>query len=139
MKMKYLATALILLITSLSVSAQLPSFGDMSKNTIQFGYTCGFTGTPPEYRVTLNNLVEAKDSATIEGWLTSMVPEIQVYGVEGIYQLMEKGVEFEASVFERIDELSQYHTKIKTCAGCILRDERMSTIIASLQKRYKQV
>jgi len=137
--MKYLATALIFSLTSLSLSAQLPSFGELSKNTIQFGYTCGFTGMPPEYRVTLNNLVEAKDSATIEGWLTSMVPEIQVYGVEGIYQLMEKGVAFDASVFERIDELSQYNTKIKTCAGCILRDETMAILIASLQKRYKQV
>ena len=137
--MKYLVSLFSIFLFSFSATAQLPSFGGATKNTIQFGSSCGFAGMAPEYRLTLNNLVEAKDSATIEGWLTSMIPEIQVYGVEGIYQLMEKGVEFQSSVFERIDELAEMKTKIKTCTGCILRDENMATVIASLQRRYKQV
>lgn len=92
---------------------------------ITYGSHCGIVGRDPEYRVKLDKAVLAKDTSLLKKWLSSTYVELQVYGVDGFYQLKQKGLAPSPKVLKMIEAIKHKKDEIITCSGCMYFDQEI--------------
>lgn len=91
-----------------------------------FGYSCGFSGTPPEQRLAILELLKSEDYDAIRYILRGDNPTGRVYAAEALYWLDRNGYEVAESDWAVINTMrssKSYHT---VCYGCIRSQERFS-------------
>jgi hypothetical protein len=91
---------------------------DLFKNDIAYGFGCGIAGTPPEQREQLKKLVEQKDIKTLDSWLISPTTELQIYAIDGFFQLKESGYKLTVEELAWINFVKKKRGKAYTCGGC---------------------
>jgi hypothetical protein len=84
-----------------------------------YGTACDADGAPPRMRYIQALLVEEKDIATLNNWLASANSEKQVYAVDGLYQLKQKGYILTAEQERLIGIIKNKRGTISVCRGCI--------------------
>lgn len=84
-----------------------------------YGFGCGWAGTEPVKRNELNFLLSKQDYQIISQWLRSMNPEIQAYGLEGMYMLSKSGLKLTLKDIEIMEYLVNKPFNIYACRGCI--------------------
>jgi len=104
------------------------------RSDIVYGSHCGFTGTNPQFRDKLISAVERKDTTELVSWLHSSSVEIQLYAIEGIYTLSEKGTDFNTKIFTQIDLVEKKQGTASTCSGCSFWDTKITEIVHNIKK-----
>lgn len=112
-------------------------FEDLFRKDIVYGASCGFAGSDPEYRVALNTLVKERDLYALKQWLSSAHAELQLYAIEGILILKQRGMEVDERTLNLIDEVGKKEGNAYTCSGCFYSPERISKIVRELKKKYR--
>lgn len=107
-------------------------------NKFVYGFSCGFVGTEPPKRIELDYLIRTKDYQTISAWLRSVNPEIQAYGLEGIYTLSKSGIRPTSKDIEIMEYLVHKTLNIYACSGCIYGIDKHYADIVSI-RRIKQM
>jgi hypothetical protein len=96
-----------------------------------YATSCGETRTPPELRDEAEELIAAKDTATLTIWLCSMNPEKQAYGLEGLMRIGKKRVRLNAATIERMEHVAKLNYTIYSCVGCVMNTPEKFSSIAS--------
>lgn len=99
---------------------------------------CGFIPIPTKERVKFNTIIEKKDSAQIIEWAKSGNVELQLYGIEGIYELTKRGVSFDSSIYYLIKQLESRKGFVSYCENCIYRKKEIRNIIPLINAKYRK-
>ncbi len=83
-----------------------------------FGHWCSIGGSPPDYCYEMLDLVNKRKKEVLKNWLLSFDPEIQAYGIEGIYYLERKGVPINEQEFMIINQIKKTNNMLIKCEGC---------------------
>jgi hypothetical protein len=95
-----------------------------------YGNHCGFVGEEPPYRVRLNELIEKKDTSTLESWFIALQPELHAYAVEGFYKLRLGGyvlTQKQRGLIRSVKENSLI--MITVCHGCIYSNDFLQSVV----------
>jgi len=99
---------------------------DLFSDQVVYGSNCGWGGDDPDYRLKMNKLVETKNINELDGWLRSPVTELQVYAVEGFYQLSQHGFKVNPARQKLIAIIKSKKGTIRTCRGCVYSSRSIS-------------
>lgn len=113
-------------------------FTELFANEIRYGDACGIAGVKPKYRKILDSIITEKDVKTLIKWLKSPFSGLQVYAIEGIYELEKQGVYFEKEVWEIIDFVALKQQKINICSGCLGDNLSVTEIVKQIKKDYQK-
>lgn len=95
-----------------------------------YGSNCGFTGDAPYYRILLNELVERKDTVTLENWLIALQPELQAYAVEGFYKLRLGGYALTQKQKGLIKSVKENkYGMVTVCNGCVYSNDFLQSVV----------
>ncbi len=86
---------------------------------VVYGNRCGRGAVERDYRIRLNKLIESKNIKKLDKWLSSPTAEIQVYAVDGFFQLKEKGYTLTPKELQLINIIKNKKGEIRACSGCI--------------------
>lgn len=67
-------------------------------------------------RKELNRIIDTKDEKILETWIKSPSIEVQLYAIEGIYALQEKGVKFSPDIMNLISIIAKKEGFAFTCS-----------------------
>jgi hypothetical protein len=101
-----------------------------------YGFSCGMGGGLISFRKEINDYVAKKDTNAITTWLSSAKPVLQLYAIDGILTLKEKGIHFEAYVYEMIQIISIKEGYVSTCSGCEVMPTSIQVISEAILKRH---
>ncbi len=90
-------------------------------DNIAYGHSCGNGGMDPQEKVTIDRLAEANNKEELFNWLRSTNFEKQIYGLEGLYTLKEKGTVFTNEELRLIKTVLMKRGTIYSCRGCVFR------------------
>ncbi|MGV3610256.1 MAG: hypothetical protein ACO1N0_04875 [Fluviicola sp.] len=113
------------------------NFQALFESTIEYGSMCGFSGSPPEYRVKLNKLVKAVEKDSLISWLKSPVAEIQLYAVDGILTLKKSGIKFKKSVLKLIDIVEKKEGTANSCSGCLSQNTTITALVQQMKAYHE--
>lgn len=89
------------------------------KEGYEYGKKCGRSYKETIFRVKLIHAVENSDVKTLRKWTSSTITEVQVYGVEGLFQLKQKGFIPSTQDIKRVNAIKNKEGELYTCRGCI--------------------
>lgn len=109
---------------------------EMPFEYFMYGHACGFGGNIPDKRFKLYSL-EYKEIAR---WLRSMNPEIQAYGLYGMYKLYNEGYKISIEDVKIMEHLISIKISLNACSGCSVGiDKTFSDIVSEKQlKKLKR-
>lgn len=102
------------------------SIDDFFNDDIVYGSGCGIVGIDPDYRQKLDKIVKSKNTKELDKWLCSPITEIQVYAVDGLFQLNQKGYKLTAKELDLVEIIKNKRGTIRTCSGCIYSTQTIS-------------
>lgn len=105
----------------------------VNNDSIVYGSHCGWAGINPGYRSKLDDAVKLMDTALLNAWLSSTITELQVYAVDGFYQLKQKGYVPDDKTLERIALVKSKKGTINQCSGCIYMNREISEATADFK------
>ena len=85
----------------------------------EYGIFCGIAGIPPEKGKEMLNFVSVNNYKILSEWLSSLNPEIALYGYLGLSFLDIKGIKIGKKEIERMEIMRKSDVKIYTCEGCL--------------------
>lgn len=101
---------------------------ELFANYIVYGDNCGIAPIDPPERIIIDNFVKTAAKDSLLKWLQSTNTEKQMYAVDGLLQLKNKGIslsEFELTLIHKV--LSKKGT-IYTCSGCDFNPDKIERI-----------
>jgi len=102
-------------------------------NKVVYGTHCGIAGIQPEYRTFMEKLVSERNAQSLEKWLCSETAEIQLYGMEGLYELKKKGYNLTIKQQKLIKIIKSKNGNLRTCSGCIYDQESIKGATSSFK------
>lgn len=95
-----------------------------------YGTQCGFAGTPPRLRVTLEKWIRHDQKEKIVSWLKGPSPVRKMYAAEAILRMMRDGIIFGDEVDGILNQLQKSDDLIPVCSGCIHSKATISSLLA---------
>lgn len=86
---------------------------------IVYGEDCGIFGSNPKAREKVNTWVVFNNKEELLNWLKSTNTEKQIYAVDGLFQLRQKGTTFTEEELKIINSILNKKGTIQTCSGCL--------------------
>ena len=83
-----------------------------------YGRACDVAGSLPVYRQKLDYLILNKNIRELDNWLSSPITELQVYAIDGFYQLYKSGYKLTPKEMELINLVKAKKGEIRICIGC---------------------
>ena len=107
-------------------------------NTTYSSKGCGFIPIPTKDREKFNIMIEAKDSTQIIEWIKSGNVELQLYGIEGVYELTKRGISFDSSICNLIQELESRKGFVSYSENCVYWKKEIRNIIPLINAKYRK-
>lgn len=107
-----------------------------------FGHWCSITGSPPEYAQKMFKLVALKDKQALKNWTLSFDPEIQAYGMEGLFFLHKEGTYMNKDELALMEKMKKINNTLIKCEGCffyVRKKFNKDFQKRSLQWRFKRL
>lgn len=95
-------------------------------------YNCSFY----KKREILITAVEQKNTTQLLTWLKSGNVPLQLYAIEGIFQLTEKGVSFPPNTWNWIQLVQKKEGNVRTATGCGSEKFPIYTLVQQIKGRY---
>jgi hypothetical protein len=105
---------------------------DLFSDTVRYGLRCGKTPGPPPERRSMEAMVLQGDIEGLNAWLTSPLPELQLYAVEGFVALRAMGYVLDPDQQRWIDVVSRKQGTVYMCAGCIGEDRSINDLFREI-------
>ncbi len=102
------------------VYRKLIEIKDLFSEKVIYGNLCGLNGNKLEFRKALDKIIKRKKIKELENWLTSPIAEIQIYAVDGFYQLEKLGYVISPRNLELINQVLSKSGEIQYCSGCFV-------------------
>lgn len=100
-------------------------------NTLDvYGRNCGIAGIDPPLRKNMEEFISNLEFAQIDSWLISDNPAKQVYAVEALYILKNRGISPSDYQKSLINNMKYKNDLVQTCSGCIHLSQPIAEIIA---------
>ncbi len=98
-------------------------FKNQLSELLVFSLGCGIDGKNfSKEHFKMMKFVEKKNYKKLSEWLCQINPEIQAYGIEGLYRLQKTGIKIKPSDMELIESFKSRSIVIYGCSGCITGD-----------------
>jgi len=95
-------------------------------NLLEYGFSCGIGGSPPEGLKTFAKLVHLKKINIIEQLLFSVNPVTRLMAVDAIEYYTGNNLYFPPeNILKKMEEVKNEETIINTCWGCLFEDLTM--------------
>jgi hypothetical protein len=98
------------------------------KGEVVYGNACGIAGIEPKYRAEAIELIQLRDTSTLNSWLESDDLVINLYAAEALLNLENGGIQINKVQRDHIDKLKRNRTFISVCSGCSVYNERVKDI-----------
>jgi len=108
-------------------------FKGLFQTNIVYGSHCGSAGVNPIYKTKLDKLIKERDIVTLIKWLKSSTTEIQLYAIEGIFELKDQ-MNIDKEIFDLITIIENKKGNAYVCLGCIHRYEKITKIVSQIKK-----
>lgn len=95
------------------------NISDLFDNYLVYGKSCGVAGMHPFGKLKIDEWIENNNKNELTGWLKSANAEKQVYAIEGLFQLKQKGINLSENELKIINYIKTKEGKISVCSGCI--------------------
>jgi hypothetical protein len=106
-----------------------PNESELFTENITYGQACGFLGVAPAQKLQIDSYANKGDKENIIKWLQSPNTEKQIYAIDGLFQLKEKGVKLSASELSMIKFVINKKGTIHICSGCTPYKEEISKVV----------
>jgi hypothetical protein len=95
---------------------------------IFYGEMCALSYQNPKERVSIKEWVKDNNKANLLIWLGSSNIEKQIYAIDGLYQLKQKGVELSNQETLYIKNVLGRNGQVKVCNGCMYGSDGIKDI-----------
>lgn len=106
---------------------------DLFVNNLTYGERCGIVGIPPKGRSQVIQFVKNGNKDELVNWLQSANSEKQVYAVDGLYQLSQKGIKLTENELQMIAFVMHKNGSISVCSGCMHSKDTIKSILSKFQ------
>ncbi len=113
------------------------NYHELFTTDLAYGKACGLIGGAPPYRIKLDELIAQRDTATLYQWLRSPAVELQLYAIDGFYQLHHKGLFMRSNVRRLIAVVAQKRGEAYQCGGCIYMRLPIRLLVARIKGKYE--
>lgn len=103
-------------------------------NSNVYGSFCSAGAQKPEMRLESDLIVSNNDSELLTTWLRSTNTEKQVYGIDGLYQLKEKGYKLTTEQIRLINIIKHKKGYLNICNGCVYSNGKITEIVRFILK-----
>ena len=111
-------------------------FKQLFETKIVYGDKCRIVGMNTIFRTKLNKLVKEKDTETLIKWLKSPTTEIQLYAIDGILELKNKGREFDKKIDVLITIVENKKGSANICSGCNYWNRNITEIVTQIKNKH---
>lgn len=101
---------------------------DLFDTSLVYGKKCGGVGIDPIGKTQIDEWISNNNKNEILEWLKSANAEKQIYAIDGLFQLKQKGVQISEDEVKIIDYIKTKEGKISTCSGCIYSSKEIKEI-----------
>ncbi|MDH4473792.1 MAG: hypothetical protein QE487_14400 [Fluviicola sp.] len=99
---------------------------ELFNTSIEFGLRCGRTGWNTDEYSDVSELVMKSRINKLGKYLTSTCLEKQLYGIQGFFELKEKGYKIKPSHKALIEVILAKDGEVIFCSGCVIQRTEMS-------------
>jgi hypothetical protein len=92
---------------------------------------CGFEGGYLYEYEKLMEMVASKDRRKLRSWLSSSSFNLQIYAIDGFYQLQKAGIKLNDKEMLYINNIMKKNGKVITCNGCEFFETDAQTIFTN--------
>jgi len=106
---------------------------ELFADCIVYGDNCGMAPIDPPERIKIDSFVNTHSSDSLLDWLQSTNTEMQMYAVDGLLQLKQKGIALNYLERKLIRKILSKKGTVYTCFGCIYNSEKIVRIKESFK------
>lgn len=99
-----------------------------------YAFNCSFH----EKRNILTKAVEYTDTTQLLNWLKSGNVALQLYAIEGIFQLTETGISFPSKTWDWIQLVQKKGGKVRMATGCGSEEILIETLVQQIKAKYRK-
>ena len=99
-----------------------------------YAFNCPFH----EKRTILTKAVDNTDTTQLLNWLNSGNVPLQLYAIEGIFQLTEKGVSFPPKTWNWIQFIQKKEGKVRMATGCGSKQVSIEALVQQIKAKYRK-
>ena len=106
---------------------------ELFNDRIVYGDNCGLAPIDPPERIKIDRFVHKQSRDSLLKWLQSTNTEKQMYAVDGLLQLKQKGIALNSLELKLIQKILSKKGTIYTCFGCIYNSDKIERIKESFK------
>jgi len=106
---------------------------ELFNDCIVYGDNCGLAPIDPPERIKIDRFVQKQSRDSLLKWIQSTNTEKQMYAVDGLLQLEQKGIALNSLELKLIQKVLSKKGTIYTCFGCIYNSDKIERIKESFK------
>ncbi len=95
-----------------------------------YGDECFYEGEKIKEMAKIENAIKSKNIPLLEDWISSPLPELQAFAVNGFYQLYKVGYKLTAKQQEMVRVVKNKKGELHTCSGCFVEDRDFRDVLS---------